>query len=157
MTSDGDQRLWAAVIHQAIVDATASTGGGGASEYEIKQARNWFERAGPDFRRACALADLEPEYVRNKALAAIAAHDADKKPARNIKQPLRKIEHARKPSKTYDFEGRKITIHEIAGHLGVSCPAIRYRLNNGWSIEKIMATPASSRNLAYYESLRAAT
>ncbi|MGN8117508.1 hypothetical protein [Labrys sp. 22185] len=214
MSASSDKRLWAAVIHQAIVDATATVtaSSGGISEYEVMQARNWFERAGPDFRRACALADLEPDYVRTKALAAIAACDAGEKIQRKPEKPVpghsvrthlyqgkpytiaelvklsglkysmitwrlnngwtveqavstpkRKpgtnwgSSTARKPTKRYDYEGRKITISEMAAHCGVSRPAIHQRLSKGWSIEKIMQTPASSNNLAYYEGLRDAT
>lgn len=57
------RHLWAAVIHRAFLDATqkdAGTKEGGIIQH---QARTWLVDAPHDFRRACHLASLDPEYV----------------------------------------------------------------------------------------------
>lgn len=66
----GEQGLWRAVIMQALTDA-----GSQSKKMEAKfhraQAIAWFSKRNPDFQLVCALAGYEPEYVFERAHAAI--------------------------------------------------------------------------------------
>lgn len=82
-----EEALWQAVIDRALWDSIGLTGGtshsGKAQEMETHTARIWFERNGPDFRETCYLAGRDPDDVRGKAMAVIAAFDADPEGARS--------------------------------------------------------------------------
>ena len=56
-----DRALWRAVISQALSDATLRLAT--VSQAERDHAAAWLTSNGRDFRRVCALADLEPERV----------------------------------------------------------------------------------------------
>jgi hypothetical protein len=67
-----EQGLWAAVILQAISDATwpiIAKGSGGAyiTERERSGARSWLLAGGRDFVEACTMAGLEPSCVQQRA------------------------------------------------------------------------------------------
>lgn len=54
--------LWRAVIDLAMRDAIGPNGY--CSERDTRRARLWFEGNSADMQLVCALADLEPDYVR---------------------------------------------------------------------------------------------
>jgi len=64
---NGDQRLWIAVIAQALMDAVNQS----SEPHVTDQARLWFERGGSNFRFVCASALKDPAEIRTKALKAI--------------------------------------------------------------------------------------
>lgn len=88
----GERALWRAVICNAFDDAAGAVIGiartvarAGAPDKRITnpaytaaidQARAWFEGNGADYREVCALAEVDPEAVRDLALRHIAAADA---------------------------------------------------------------------------------
>lgn len=74
-----EQRLFQAVIVQALVDATTEPNGTTKAdkEWNRHRARQWFKVNGPDFRKVCHLAGFDPATVLRKALRHIEGHDAN--------------------------------------------------------------------------------
>lgn len=73
-----DTSLWAAVVMQAIVDATSNTMHGMRLEQVERvrsEARVWLTRPNPDFSAVCVSAGLNEEAVRAFAAREIAAFD----------------------------------------------------------------------------------
>lgn len=70
-----ERSLWRSVISQALSDATTNSRKADMRYYRQK-AIEWLLGSDDDFIMVCNLAELEPEYVRQKALAAIAAAHA---------------------------------------------------------------------------------
>lgn len=66
----GEQALWRAVITQALMDA-GSNSNKTELKYEKAQAIAWLSGRSSDFHEVCALAGLEPSYVKRKAREAI--------------------------------------------------------------------------------------
>ncbi|MBE7183440.1 MAG: hypothetical protein INR68_03415 [Methylobacterium mesophilicum] len=81
--TSGGTSLWAAVINQALLDATAALPPSafkdgqvrGAAAAERARAREWFSRGSADFIEVCNLAGFDPEAVREGANFAIARAD----------------------------------------------------------------------------------
>jgi len=69
-----EQRLFLAVIMEAIRDATAPSKDRSKNTLEVDQhrARRWFEDDGVDFRMTCSLAGVHHENVRKGVLAYLA-------------------------------------------------------------------------------------
>jgi len=74
MPTHPERSLWAAVVAQAIDDATGggfvATKDGHHSEawFERVRARAWLTQGSQDFRDVCSLAGLDWAAVRDKAL-----------------------------------------------------------------------------------------
>jgi hypothetical protein len=118
--------LWCGVITQAINDA-CSRASSVISDLEIETARRWLTTPSRDFNEVCALAGLEPDYVRRLASAEIAK-------AAGARVGLRLS------------TGETITVPEIAARTGLSHGLIRHRIAAGWSAERILATPKQTRS-----------
>ncbi len=88
----GEEKLWRAVITQTLMDA-----GSNSTKYEMRlikaQAVSWLFGISQDFKNVCLLANLSPEYVRERAKEAIQngciwrAHNPNsyRKPTKNKK------------------------------------------------------------------------
>lgn len=66
----GIRALWRAVITQALMDAASSS----KKPFYIMQkmkARAWLRGNSKDFQSVCALADMDPQYVKQQAQIAI--------------------------------------------------------------------------------------
>lgn len=73
-----EQRLAIAVIVAAVSDASGRKGvNESASSRSLNQdaAIAWFRDGGQDFKDICALAELEPSFVRDQVLAYLATGD----------------------------------------------------------------------------------
>ncbi len=66
----GEISLWRAVITQALMDAGSSSQ---TSEMKFERAKaiSWLSGVSPDFYTVCSLADLEPDYIKEKSKEAI--------------------------------------------------------------------------------------
>ncbi len=66
----GERALWRAVIVQQLMDASSNS-----QKREMKlikaQAISWLSGTSDDFFEVCTLADLSPDYVREKARFAL--------------------------------------------------------------------------------------
>ena len=58
-----EQRLWQAVIGQAVADAMMEDPQSFKSVDAKKSARRWFDFAGGNFRMVCELAGMNPDAV----------------------------------------------------------------------------------------------
>lgn len=67
----GEQALWRAVITQALMDA-ASQSGKMEAQYEKSQALCWLTSYSDDFKTVCDLANYPPDYIRGRAIRALA-------------------------------------------------------------------------------------
>lgn len=106
-SSDGERQLWAAVILQALEDAMcvfppAANRTTQAKALSRKQARDWFIRAGRDFRDVCALAGVDHGAVRREALEKIEAAD----------NAAQEHEAGRPKPKRYSHDGRSLSLKE---------------------------------------------
>lgn len=69
MSAEPETLLWQAVVLRAFEDATAvkvsskGSNGGVPTELERQQARAWILGRGPDFRKVCALAGMDPDFL----------------------------------------------------------------------------------------------
>ena len=80
-TDHPEQDLWIAVLHLAIADALAipeavtGTWRAGRHAHQRQQHRRgalaWIFCDNPDFQLACALADVDPDFVRTLARRAM--------------------------------------------------------------------------------------
>jgi len=61
--------LWCAVIDRALVDACKHNDSCYTSFTDIDAARDWLIGFSKDFQQVCAMADLSPETIQEKALA----------------------------------------------------------------------------------------
>lgn len=68
MTSidDGERAMWAAVIEQAVRDASKLSWVAPANERVLvrNSAARWLKEAGPDFREVCDMAGIDPDAVQ---------------------------------------------------------------------------------------------
>lgn len=65
MSTTPEQRLWQAVLAQAINDATRESASSPEDRRAMLEARAWLDRGGHDFRRCCTFAGLDPDAVRD--------------------------------------------------------------------------------------------
>ena len=67
-----EQKLWQAVVNQALVDAVARPSGDPAQrrrmEHDRDEARTWLLGNSADFFRVCDMAGYAPSYVRKGAI-----------------------------------------------------------------------------------------
>ncbi|CAJ0861976.1 hypothetical protein AMST5_01446 [freshwater sediment metagenome] len=108
-----DKQLWAAVILQALEDATATISM--ADAHERRAAREWFKDAGKDFHEVCALAGMDHDAVRTAALQKIEEFD----------------QHGKQRGRVVTFKGEKLTLKELSERTGVPVDTIRSRLSKG--------------------------
>lgn len=64
MSTTPEQRLWQAVLAQAINDATRESASREEDRRAMLEARAWLDRGGYDFQRCCTFAGLDPDAVR---------------------------------------------------------------------------------------------
>lgn len=64
MSTTPEQRLWQAVLAQAINDATRESASSADDRRAMLEARAWLDRGGYDFQRCCTFAGLDPDAVR---------------------------------------------------------------------------------------------
>jgi hypothetical protein len=113
-----ERNLWCAVLSAALEDA-------------IKQPtdREWFLKPNRDFDLVCVLAGREPDRVRKAASRAFERADTEPKQA-----PL--------ASRLFEYNGRSMTLAEWAKELGFRESVLRYRIKQGWSIERTLTEPS---------------
>ncbi len=60
-----ERMLWQHVVFQAFIDATWALPAGTNGEARVNQAQAdaWIRGCGKSFRRVCAYADLDPEFL----------------------------------------------------------------------------------------------
>lgn len=131
------KQLWAAVIQQALDDATGvifySSGNykGAADRAKKairKRARSWFIEGGKDFKEVCALAGLDPDWIRANALKRIEeAGDGD--------GPIKR-------GRLISYKGERLTINELSARTGLSRDIIGRRLRRGLTGDQLTAPSA---------------
>ncbi|QOZ76718.1 hypothetical protein XH83_15415 [Bradyrhizobium sp. CCBAU 53351] len=139
-----EQALWRAVIAQAIADASGKSD---CTTFERRTAHDWLLRSNGNFNRACALADLDPDYTRKLAQQRIEQR-ADKAAVKSAKATEKSATATPKASSTrlrkgqlYEFGGKRLTILQWAKEIGCTYPVLYYRISNGWPIERALTTP----------------
>jgi predicted DNA-binding transcriptional regulator AlpA len=133
-----DRQLWAAVIMQALDDAAGKIeyyGGNKAAAERHKRlvrrrARDWFMHGGKDFKEVCALADMDPDWIRANALKKIeeAGEDGPTKRGRLI-----------------THKGERITLKELSARTGVSVAALYHRIKAGMTGDQLTAPSAERK------------
>jgi hypothetical protein len=133
---DKDQKLWEAVIMQAIRDATLSMNSN-SLQLAKQKARDWLTKPNGDFEAVCSLADLQPHHVRAAAQQLIAESD--------------RRAHSDKPSRRggkarlITFNNLTLTFNQWSERCGVDAQTLRVRLHKGWSIERTLTTPRNRK------------
>ena len=121
-----DRDLWCAVVRLAFSDALSNDVSKTAA-LQRRQARTWLTSRSADFAEVCALAGLEADAVRDKALAMIAA--APTMPTTDKRTPVPPLTNA---------EGVTLPIMEWSRRLGISDRTIRSRIRNGWTAARAL-------------------
>lgn len=124
--STADRDLWCAVVRQAFNDALSADVSKAAALHR-QQARTWLTRYSADFAEVCALAGLEAEAVRDKAVAMIAAAPA--KPIPGRKGTVAQLT---------DAQGVTLPIAEWSRRLGIPDQTIRNRIRHGWTAARAL-------------------
>lgn len=125
-----ERQLWAAVVSQALEDAAgAVVSDGGNNKNNRRRARDWFIKGGKDFREVCALADMDPDWIRANA--------------------LKRIEEAgdcqiSKRGRLVRYKGEKLTLKELSARTGVARDALYRRLHKGLTGEALFAPALGS-------------
>jgi hypothetical protein len=125
-----ERQLWAAVIMQALDDATGVVvnADGRSKEGIRRRARDWFIKGGRDFKEVCALAGMEPDWIRANALKRIEeVGDGE------ISKRLATITH----------NGERITLKELSARTGVSIAALYSRVKAGKTGDQLTAPVGS--------------
>jgi predicted DNA-binding transcriptional regulator AlpA len=139
-----ERQLWAAVIQQALDDAAGAIGAGGGKSKEQsdrykrlirRRARLWFKKGGADFRDVCALADMDPDWIRANALKRIEEAGDD---------PISK----RVRAGTITHNGERITLKELSARTGLSVSALHHRVKAGMTGEQLTAPSGSLQQKA---------
>jgi lambda repressor-like predicted transcriptional regulator len=123
-----DKQLWAAVILQALEDATSAVSM--ATPLDRRSARNWFIRGGKDFREVCSLAEMDHEAIRKAALQKIEEVDA---------QAALDGEANRARRRRFDYNGERLTLKELSIRTGLSASSLHHRVKQGLTGEALVA------------------
>lgn len=142
----GERALWLAVIAQSIEDATSAHVAGcntpATNDKARQEARDWLTIPNNDFNEACALAGLEPSFVRNAAITKINNFDDDNPAVMRGAVERKAAEHEAHQSKHLSFDGITQSIEEWALDYGISARTIRDRLyKKAWSVERAITQP----------------
>ena len=135
------QALYQGVIRQALEDAMTFARDQLMRHLQEKRGsiqdklRNWFTRANKDFRITCELAGFDPDKLRSKVLAQLAAKDAEigHDATGDIAEPPEAITRKR-----YTAKGMTLSMDGWSKKLGVPYHLLRNRLYSGMSIEEII-------------------
>jgi hypothetical protein len=133
-----DRQLWAAVIMQALDDAAGKIeyyGGNKAAAERHKRlvrrrARDWFINGGRDFKEVCALAGMEPDWVRANALKRIEEADED---------------GPTKRGRLISYNGERVTFKELSARTGISVSALKDRNKAGKTGAELTAPVAERK------------
>ncbi|MYZ46462.1 hypothetical protein [Propylenella binzhouense] len=129
--------LWAAVLLQAITDATANP----VASTEVlatARARDWFKGNATDFREVCEAAGLDPVRIHREALDRIA--EAEARDGVMTGRGLGRSEH-----RTFTFNGRTLPLPAWSRETGIGLTQLHYRHRQGWSAERALTTPVKPR------------
>jgi hypothetical protein len=126
-----DEKLWKAVIMQAINDATSKVA---TMQREKQIAHDWLMVPNRDFYAVCELANLQPRDVRAAAQKLIAERK-DRVPNHS----------GGREKQLLTLNGLTLSVGEWSKRCGFHPGTIRHRLRKGWSIERALTTPLSQR------------
>lgn len=126
-----DERLWCAVILQALEDAVSESA---KRDADRQHARQWLTQHNANFDDVCALAGVEPEHVRTFASLHIDKHD---RALRRVTKKMRGPRRGPRSGKKYEAHGKRLTIMEWSERLGVGMRSLRSRLAMGWPHERV--------------------
>lgn len=144
-----EEQLWAAVIRQAVVDATGNTStlanhSSQTLNRVCQEARNWLLKPNDHFHYVCELAGKDPARIRKAVIELL----ADRNP--NLKQHATKQRKAERPKQqrkrlTLTFKGKTQSISAWAEQTGLTYNTIKARIRCGWTVEAILTTPLIPR------------
>jgi len=64
-----EQVLWQSVVYKALIDATAVNPSGREDRLAKDAADRWFRSGGRDYHQVCALAGIDPDFMRDNYMA----------------------------------------------------------------------------------------
>lgn len=131
-----ERQLWCAVIFQALEDATSAKKETNA--YDRRVARDWFNKAGPDFREVCSLAGMDHDAVRSAALQKIEYFD----------------KHGKKAEPRYSCNGKAYTVEELSKLSGLPASVIRDRIKSGKTGAALITRRRETIKLTYQGETR---
>jgi hypothetical protein len=123
--NQGDQRMWCAVILQALDDATSDLKQ--TKPNDRQDARDWFLKGGKDFRDVCSLAGLDHERVRVEA-------------KRKIDDAIAGVSFNRGgKSRFLTHNGETLLVADWSRRLNIRAATIYFRLRAGQSTEQALS------------------
>jgi hypothetical protein len=143
-----ERQLWAAVILQALDDAAGKIEYFGGTKEAAerhkrlvrRRARDWFHYGGKDFKEVCALADMDPDWIRANALEKIKASNGG---VEYVPEPTKRAE-PRKPvnlygpkAKIYTHDGKSMKLKDWSEATGIDITTLRFRLKQGWPLADV--------------------
>ena len=140
-----EQNLWREVLLVTVQDALngcPSSGTPKAARLKATHdARRYLTVPNPDFDMVCTLADFDPVAVREGMIKRLADAPTPDDTGATKRQASRE-QHSGKLI-TYNGEAQRASAW--AKRIGVSTQTIHARLKWGWSVERTVTTPPTSR------------
>lgn len=128
-----EENLWAAVIRQAIHDATSKPTIH-LKAHAIQESRDWLTKPNPQFDYVCELAGKCPVRTRNAVIKILTEQERE--------QPKQRRDRTQKRQRaTLTLNGRTKTIGQWAKERGLSYGMIASRIRHGWTVEAALTTP----------------
>jgi len=66
-----ERDLWVAVLARMLLDTAIPDSAQGPAALDRDAARHWLRAGGPNFRRVCWMAGLDPAFVHQRYLAGL--------------------------------------------------------------------------------------
>ncbi|MGY3575282.1 hypothetical protein [Bradyrhizobium sp. USDA 4504] len=138
MTADSEETsackaLWLAFINQMISDAC----GVACTDLERQQAHDYLFKPNRHFNEVCALAELEPDFVKAAARKRVDAAPKRVRAERSVKPKPVKLR-----GKTCTINGVTKRFADWLKESPVLKQTVYYRISCGWSIEEALFAPA---------------
>lgn len=133
-----ERQLWCEVLNTAIDDAIHGSGDNGTIQTKINQtqaARRYLTEPNQSCTTVCYLAGVDPEAFYPRMRKRI----AELPPAEEV------VASKGRKSKKHTYLGRRLTCLEWSELTGLPTKIIKARFGDGWSPERALTTPYTSK------------
>jgi hypothetical protein len=149
MIEDCYRRLFAAILTQAIEDATAYVRQNAKLSDKLipTRARDFLFEPNEMFDLACAVTDNDPDVVRSRARRLIAeaqARHAKGQTRRSQRRPQRQVRRRTEP--LYELNGESLTLHQWADRYSIDRKLVGKRVLRGWDLHRALTELPSMRS-----------
>lgn len=147
MIEDCYRSLFAAILHQAMVDAATpvSPRAKNYAKNNQRDAHAFIFEPNELFDLACAVTDYDRDGVRERTRKMIAEAQTGKT-ARTRFRNQGECQPKRQVSKRYELNGETLMLHQWAERYGIEHRFVYARVRRGWPLLAALTTPPSRRS-----------